>query len=86
MIPPRARSAGMGFLKAELGLGATFAQLALDSNNAAKTKRNTANARLAFDTATKLREKLLPTPTEAAEISVGFELLRTRLLKLGEML
>ena len=84
MAEPREWPEGTAFLRTELELGLLFARIALDSNHKAKTLRNTANARLAYDTALKLRDKLLLASTESSNIGTSLELLKGQLLELGE--
>ncbi len=76
--------AGFDFLKTELHTGLTLARIAADSNHEDKAERNRKNARLAYDTVQKDRDKVLLTPDQSREITGLTRELRKLLEQLGE--
>jgi hypothetical protein len=75
---------GVALLKTELSIGLNFSGIALQSGNPEKAARNTANARKAYDTALRLRDKLILTAEEKSETDAGLAKLKADLEKLGE--
>lgn len=76
--------AGLEFVKTELELGSTFAGLALSSKDRARIVRNQANARLAYDTASRYVAWVLLTPVESQDLKRRFKLLRGQLVSMGD--
>ena len=77
---------GAEFLKIELQTGMTFASIALSEERGSdKRIRNQANARKAYETVLRLRERL-ESPSEATRHSIeeGLERLRRALEKLDD--
>ena len=72
------------FLTTELSLGLTFAGIALDSDDEAKTKRNCKNARTAYDALLKFIGKVALDPADSLRLAEGMELLKSQLQMLGE--
>jgi hypothetical protein len=72
------------FLATELSLGLTFAAIALDSTDEAKTKRNCKNARTAYDAILKFIGTVTLTPADSLRLAAGMERLKSQLLALGE--
>lgn len=76
------------FLQTELKAGLTFASIAgMSKGNvkrAAKVTRNTAHARLAYDTILRFRSRIVLTPLQSAEFETGFASLREKLQLLGQ--
>ena len=75
---------GLEFVKTELKLASTFAGAALSSNNRARIVRNTANARLAYDSAGRYVAWVLLTPVESQDLNRRFKLVHGQLVSLGE--
>ena len=75
---------GLQFVKTELHLGSTFAKAALCSTHPPRVIRNTANARLAYDSARRYVGYLLVTSAVSQELDQQFKLLRRQLVSLGE--
>ena len=79
------RGAGFEFLILEADTGSTFARIALDAiGNHEKVRRNTPNARRAYDTILRFKGRLQLGPVEAAELMAKVELLRGQLQKLTQ--
>jgi hypothetical protein len=72
------------FLITELSVGLTFADIALSSNDEAKTKRNCKNARNAYDSVLKFIGEVKLTPADSTRLSNGMERLKSQLQALGE--
>ena len=70
------------FLKTELETGITFAHLALSARHEDRLERTKANARKAYDTALKFKDKLKL--EKAAELDSLVKDLRNKLQDLGE--
>ena len=70
------------FLKTELETGITFANLALSARHEDRLERTKANARKAYDTALKFKDKLKL--EKAAELNSLVKDLRNKLQDLGE--
>ena len=75
------------FLKIDLDVALTFAQIALRSHSdQQKRARNQANARKAHDSVARWKNKLEVSQPDASEIDAKFQELRSALEKLGERL
>ena len=72
------------FLRAELETGLTLAAIALDAADERKTNRNRTNARKAYDSLLRFIPRAQLTPKETDEIKSALEVLRSKLLELGE--
>ncbi len=75
---------GLSFLRTELETGLSFSHVALSTEDSEKVNRNTANARLAYDTALHFLERVALTPAESGELDVKFAQLKAALKKLGQ--
>jgi hypothetical protein len=73
------------FLKTELSLGLTFADIALSSDDDVKTKRNRNNARTAYEALVKFMGHVSLTPADSAHMANGMALLKSQLQQLGEV-
>ena len=81
-IDPRT---GFGFLMVEVQTGLTFASIALTAgDDVNKLARNSENAKLAYDTVLRFRDRVQMNDGAAAELEAGLEKLRIDLRKLGE--
>jgi hypothetical protein len=76
-------AAGLGFVLIELDLGATFCELAWSTQNEENKKRNTRNARKAYDSALHFLHRLSPESDERAVINEKFSRLNDLLERLG---
>jgi glycerol dehydrogenase-like iron-containing ADH family enzyme len=72
------------FLMTDLDVGITFAEIALDSNDQDKIKRNTENARKAYETVLHFLPQTTPTQAERAKINEKAASLKSLLQRLGE--
>ena len=72
------------FLRAELDTGLTLAAIALQAAHKGKTNRNRTNARKAYDSILRFFPRAQLSPGETDEIKSGVEVLRSKLLELGE--
>jgi hypothetical protein len=78
--------AGLHFVRADLDTALTFARTALDPrSDAAKKKRNRANARKAYNVLLQLMDHLPPDECRASEIREKMTRLRSDLEALGEV-
>jgi hypothetical protein len=75
--------AGLGFVLAELDLGATFCELALCTQNEENKERNIRNGRKAHDNALHFLWKLSPESTEQTLINEKLSRLSELLERLG---
>ena len=77
---------GADFLKIELKTGLTFASIAVgEEPGSEKRITNQANARKAYETVLRLRNRLeIPTEAITREIQNGLDQLRSALEELGE--
>ena len=77
---------GAEFLKVELKTGLTFAKIALGEEAGSEERfKNLANARKAFETVLRLRERFIsPNAAAAREIKDALDRLRSALEELGE--
>jgi hypothetical protein len=83
--PALAREAAFGFLSAEAQLGMTFARIALGGQDGdGKARRNTINARKAYDCILKFKDRVLLSHRERAKLGGAVEDLRAVLETLGE--
>ena len=69
MVRKQVGSGGLAFLKAETDTGLTFAELALQSDNASKVKRNRLQARRAYDAVIRYHDRVVLTRQEEREIN-----------------
>lgn len=83
-MQPRKWPEGLLFIKTELELGSTFAKAALDSKKHARIVRNTANARAAYDSASKYVVELSLSSENSSLLDDLFRRLRLQLVRLGE--
>jgi hypothetical protein len=83
-MEPRKWPEGFLFIKTELELGSTFAKAALASRKRARTVRNTANARAAYDAANKYVVALSLSSENSRVLEGLFSRLRVQLERLGE--
>ncbi len=74
---------GVSFLRTELDTGLAFSRLALRTSDSRKAIRTTAQARLAYDTASHFLNRVALTPAESKELAAKFVKLRVALAKLG---
>jgi DNA transposition AAA+ family ATPase len=81
---PDISKAGVDFLKTELHTGLTLASIALENENPDKVERNRKNARQAYDTVIRDKERVLLTDEESEYVSHTLQELRKKLEKLGE--
>jgi len=72
------------FLRAELDTGLTLATIALHTAEQGKTNRNRMNARKAYDAILRFIPRAQLTSEETDEIKSALEVLRSKLLELGE--
>ena len=79
---------GVDFLRTELQTGLTFARVALSArpNDIDKIQRDTKNAREAYDSFLKFRERVSLSEDEKQEITEQAEKLKDALRKLGQSL
>ncbi|HEU5231809.1 MAG TPA: hypothetical protein VFU50_03035 [Terriglobales bacterium] len=83
-MKPRKWPEGFLFIKTELELGSTFAKAALGSKTRVRIIRNTANARAAYDSASKHVGQLSLSSENSGILGGLFIRLRLQLLRLGE--
>src|SRR5262249_20555027 len=81
-----ANSSEVEFLRAELDTGLTMARIALAATREDKTNRNRTYARKAYDSLLRFIPRARLTPKETDEIKLQLEVLRSKLLELGEEL
>jgi len=79
-----ANTASLGFLNVEADTGLMFAEIARESDNAEKTARNRANARLAYDTLLRFIGRVSMTDAEAQSLQEKMGKLKLELQTLGE--
>ncbi len=79
---------GVEFILVELDLGLTFSNIALSFSKKSSERglRNKRNARMAYDSVMRFLPLLRLTKIESETIEQKCTLLRSRLLKLGEVL
>ena len=77
---------GTDFLKVELQTGLTFASIAAgEEPGSEKRTKNQGNARKAYETVLRLRNRVeIPTEAATRDIQNGLDRLRSALEKLGE--
>jgi hypothetical protein len=76
---------GFGFLMTEIQTGLTFASIALTAgDDLNKLVRNSDNAKLAYDTVLRFRDRVQMNEQAAAQLEAGLEKLRVCLRELGE--
>ena len=81
----KGNAGGLQFLKIDLDLGLTFAQIALNPNCGDQRRaRNQANARKVYDTAVHWKGRLTISEPDTVEIDTKLRRLRSALEKLGE--
>lgn len=80
------RSATLGFIHTELETAETFADLALQSDDAAKISRTRANARKGYEEARRFLAAISLTPQEEKTIASKMKTVESKLLELGETL
>ncbi len=81
---PDTREAGFEFLRTELHTGLTLIQIALDTDHEEKSQRNRKNARLAYDTVQRTKDKVPLTIEHAREVAILLQQLRRKLEEAGE--
>jgi hypothetical protein len=80
-----ANKTGAMFLRIDSELGLTFSGIALEAGkNAEKRRRTTEVARKAYDTITRLRERILLTGAEQDNLDANLKRLKSELQTLGE--
>jgi len=72
------------FIRSELATGLTLSKIAKDSAWHAKSDRNRANARKAYDAVIRFLPRVTLTDEEALELKAKLEHLKGELTKLGE--
>ena len=72
------------FLKVDVETALTFTQMALDTDNQEKRDRNRGNARKAYDTISRLRERVVLTPAQEKHLNKQMQRLTRELTELGE--
>ena len=72
------------FLRSELQTGLTLTKIASDATWRAKTERNRANARKAYDAVLRFSPRVSLSQDEKSEIKIKLDQLRTQLKMLGE--
>ncbi len=72
------------FLTTDLDVGITFAEIALDTDDQDKMKRNTKNAHKAYEAVLGFLVKTALTPAERATINEKAAFLKSLLERLGE--
>lgn len=82
----RLNAAGKDFLKTDVETALTFTELARQSDDAEKRRRNQRHARVAYDTILRLQERVTYTPAERSYMDAMIERLRKDLEQLGELL
>ncbi len=86
-LATRTRAEGVDFLRTELDVGLTFARIALESQaNSAKRRRNTANARKAYDSFVSWEKRVRLTAVEKQKFETKLKKVKSILVKLGETL
>ncbi len=75
---------GVKFLRTELEIGLAFSRIALTANDSHKAVRNTAQARLAYDTALRFLHTVVLTKAESEELDAKFKELKAALKDCGE--
>ncbi len=73
----------LALLKTDLGVGFTFAQIALTTRDADKRERNRRNAQTAFDMVSEHAAHVEMSVVDAAEIQCGLARLKLALEQLG---
>lgn len=84
-IEDRAQQAQVDFLKIDLRLGLTFANLALRTCDVETKRRQTQLARKVYDTIIALREQVTLPDTDNDYLDHNLERLRSELTDLGEV-
>jgi hypothetical protein len=72
------------FLRIDAETALTFSQIALEADNPEKRNRNHQNARKAYDTIMRLRQKVVFTPAQEESMNQKMEQLKRDLTRLGE--
>jgi hypothetical protein len=72
------------FLRIDAETALTFSQMALEADNPEKRDRNHQNARKAYDTIMRLRQKVVFTPAQEESMNQKMAELKRDLIKLGE--
>jgi len=85
-VKSNANQAIVDFLKIELSLALTFADLAFTTSDPGTRDRNTANAKKAYETVSAKLPKIELSAAEAAQVQKGLERLKSALRSLGENL
>lgn len=75
---------GTEFLKVDVATALTFASTARLSQDPAKKLRNRKSARLAYDTVTRMIERVTLGASDAAELTANLKRLKAELIELGE--
>jgi hypothetical protein len=84
MSSDRTFATELEFLRTELHSGLTLAKLSRTANHSAKSERNRANARKAYDAVLRFMGRVLLTGKEAKEVNTKLNHLKSELRKLGE--
>lgn len=75
---------GIDFIKTDLDVAATFVRTARESTNQEKTRRNTLNARKAYDAVSYYLKRITLTQVEQENIKTKLEWIKAALADLGE--
>jgi hypothetical protein len=76
---------GLEFLTTEVNTALTFTEIALGAgDDVDKVERNRLNARKAYDTVLRFRDRVAMSKTQSEALDSQMERLRNDLLKLGE--
>jgi hypothetical protein len=80
----RVNKVSVDFLKVDLQAALTFASLALEADDGDKRERNRRSARKAYDTITRLIDRVTLAEEEAESLKQDLERLKSDLVRLGE--
>jgi hypothetical protein len=82
--PAEMNQLGIDFIKTDLDVAATFVRTARESTNQEKTRRNTLNARKAYDAVSYYLKRITLTQVEQENIKTKLEWIKAALADLGE--
>lgn len=80
----KAREGGVHFLQSEVDTGLTLADIALETEDPEKRRRNLRNARAAYDSILHFADRVFLTGNENQALAKQLESLKTKLIELGE--
>lgn len=83
-VAENCRQVAVDFLRTEVQCGHTFASIGLSTNDESNRIRNTANARIAYNTLVRFMGRIAFNSEEAKELTDGTDSLRYKLVALGE--